>query len=700
MSCKPLPLVIDDVENEWDHDFIALSGQLLEATNVISFVERLNQCHFGFAKISAISLIIHDYLGSGCALFAVDPETGMGLKVRRPDCDMPDHEQGHQEIINIIDSEYFLDHYPELSKKPPYHQLKTYCQLPLSSQDQHLGGIEFISREGAAFSESAIRKLKQLAFIITSLLINVLRRERNLKKASELRSERDYNQILVDVTNTVINQDNIEDLLIELSDSLKKYFGIDSVGLKYFSEKLNIFECYSFSKAQKRKVLFSVEGAGENCDEELTVIRQITPVIGSVQGNSGVSGYCVLPLVFRNQAHGVIRLSHQQADYFDTCDLGLLQKIAARTAMTLHSVQGYQKESALPFPRNQVPVNMKIHQHQVFGEIVSQSQVMNQVLEKAAMVADTPCTVLILGETGTGKELIARAIHRLSKRSSREMIKMNCSAVPEGLIESDLFGHEKGAFTGALCKRLGRFERANNSTLFLDEIGDMPLDLQPKMLRVLQENEIERVGSYQLIPVDVRVIAATNCDLLKMVENKQFRSDLYYRLNVFPITLPPLRKRREDIPLLVQHFTAEIARKMNRNITSIPEDTMAQLCSQPWPGNIRELRNVIERAVILTRGQVLHVPFDQFRSEKRKDEQVDLTIRSGDLSTSVETGLMGADSLDKATIIRVLRESNGVVAGPRGAAQRLGIKRTTLLSRMKRLGISAKAFRQAESSIF
>lgn len=316
-----------------------------------------------------------------------------------------------------------------------------------------------------------------------------------------------------------------------------------------------------------------------------------------------------------------------------------------------------------------------------FGEIIGRSDAMYRVMKQVEMVAQSDSTVLILGETGTGKELIARAIHNLSGRNSRRMVKMNCAAMPAGLLESDLFGHERGAFTGASTQRIGRFELADKSSLFLDEVGDMPLELQPKLLRVLQEQEFERLGSNKIIQTDVRLIAATNRDLQKMVADREFRSDLYYRLNVFPIHLPPLRERPEDIPLLVKAFTHKIARRMGRNIDSIPAETLRALCDMEWPGNVRELENVIERAVLLTRGNVLQLSLPDIAPATQVQPPVEK-----------EVAQEGEDEYQ--LIVRVLKETNGVVAGPKGAAQRLGMKRTTLLSRMKRLGINKDALIQ------
>lgn len=308
-----------------------------------------------------------------------------------------------------------------------------------------------------------------------------------------------------------------------------------------------------------------------------------------------------------------------------------------------------------------------------FDEIVGRNIGLKRVLKDVETVASADATVLILGETGTGKELIARSIHRLSPRGHRSLVKLNCSAIPGGLLESELFGHEKGAFTGAISQKMGRLELAHQGTLFLDEIGDLPLELQPKILRALQEKEFERLGSTRTIPVNVRLIAATNRDLGQMVAEKQFRSDLYYRLKVFPITLPPLRNRREDIPLLIRHFVDRHARRLNRSITNIPIDVMQALTNWAWPGNIRELENFVERAVILSKGPELRAPLFELivPQLERKPAQ------HGPIPRSTE----------REHILGVLRETRGMIGGLDGAAARMGLKRTTLNSKLKKLGI-------------
>jgi DNA-binding NtrC family response regulator len=311
-----------------------------------------------------------------------------------------------------------------------------------------------------------------------------------------------------------------------------------------------------------------------------------------------------------------------------------------------------------------------------FAGLVGQSGALRRVLQQVETVALSDATVLLLGETGTGKELVARAVHQASRRAGRPFVRLNCAAIPTGLLESELFGHEKGAFTGAIAPKVGRLELAEEGTLFLDEVGDIPLELQPKLLRALQEREFERVGSTKTKQVDVRLVAATNRDLSQMIAARQFRTDLYYRLNVFPIKVPPLRERPEDIPVLAQHFTQKFAHRMGKQIEAIPPGVLEGLMARPWPGNVRELENCIERAVILTRGRVLEA--------------------AGTCSESAETIFFEAE--ERARIVRMLRATKGQVGGPQGAAAALGLKRTTLISRMKKLGINPKGLKRGYTS--
>ncbi len=384
-------------------------------------------------------------------------------------------------------------------------------------------------------------------------------------------------------------------------------------------------------------------------------------------------------------------LAHTSSTLFSEENCQLLQHIADRIAIAVGNADAWRSMTDLQESLQQEnhQLSEQLLSNLGVGDIIYQSQAMEDLLQQVNIVAKSDSTVLICGETGTGKEVIARAIHQLSPRRDKPLVKINCAAIPASLLESELFGHDKGAFTGAINTHRGRFEIADGGTLFLDEIGDLPLELQPKLLRVLQEREIERLGGSRTIPVNVRVIAATNRDLWQMVEDRQFRSDLSYRLNNFPLELPPLRDRPEDIPLLAKHFTQKMARHMNRSIDAIPTEALRQLMSWDWPGNVRELENVIERAVLLTRGNSLNLHLNVRQSRLLPTLNEDSALRSS-MAQLLHPTTPENDEEERQRIVQVLRETNGIVAGPRGAATRLGMKRTTLLSRMQRLGISVR----------
>jgi formate hydrogenlyase transcriptional activator len=389
----------------------------------------------------------------------------------------------------------------------------------------------------------------------------------------------------------------------------------------------------------------------------------------------GFQSLCCIPLLRPKGSLGVLMLGSTRQDAFQTDDVSLLNQVAAQLALALENhrtaIEVGELKQRLADERKYLEGEAR--REGQFSEIVGESPALKKLLDQVATVSTSEATVLILGETGTGKELVAKAIHHLSHRNSSAFIKVNCAAIPTGLLESELFGHEKGAFTGAVSQKVGRMELADGGTLFLDEVGEIPLELQPKLLRVLQDQEFERLGSPRTIKINVRLIAATNRDLARRVSEREFRSDLYYRLHVFPIRVPPLRERRDDIPLLVRHFVHRFTQRMNRNIETIPKETMHALMDWPWPGNVRELENLMERSVILSEGNALRVPLSELR----------------DLTSSTLTQDHTLDGAERAHIIGVLRETGGVLSGPNGAARRLGLKRTTLQSKMQRLKITS-----------
>ncbi|HUK15301.1 MAG TPA: sigma 54-interacting transcriptional regulator, partial [Bryobacteraceae bacterium] len=392
----------------------------------------------------------------------------------------------------------------------------------------------------------------------------------------------------------------------------------------------------------------------------------------------GVRSMCHVPLVSRNRTLGLLSLARMEPLEFSSRDLEFLALLGNQVAIAVENALAFREIAELKdrLAEEKVYLEDEIRSELNFDEIVGRSASLRKVLQDIETVAPTDSTVLIYGETGTGKELIARAIHNLSTRGKNAFVKLNCAAIPTGLLESEMFGHEKGAFTGAVAQRIGRFELAHRGTVFLDEIGEIPLELQPKLLRVLQEREFERLGSSRTLTSDARLIAATNRDLTAMVDERKFRADLFYRLNVFPVYVPPLCERQEDIPLLVRHFVQQFSRRMGKAIDTIPVETMNAMVRYHWPGNIRELQNLVERAVILTSGPVLKVPLN------------DLHLQSTPSAAERPEGKVESlEDAERRHILDALNRSNWVVAGPKGAAAALGLKRSTLQARMEKLGI-------------
>jgi formate hydrogenlyase transcriptional activator len=391
----------------------------------------------------------------------------------------------------------------------------------------------------------------------------------------------------------------------------------------------------------------------------------------------GLKTGCYLPLIGRDRVVGVLMLARRSGNVFANDDVSLLEQVAHQVAIAVENTLDYEKATKDRAKETEQRLYLEEEVRAEFGAIIGNSPALKTALDFVSVVAPTDSGVLLLGETGTGKELIARAIHNLSRRRARAFVKLNCAAIPLGLLESELFGHEKGAFTGAIAQKTGRFELANDGTLFLDEVGDIPLELQAKLLRVLQEQEFERLGSNRTHKVDVRVIAATHRDLASMVKQLTFREDLYYRLKVFPIQIPPLRHRADDIPQLVRHFVSIHAKRMNKNIDQIPTETMESLLRYRWPGNIRELQNFVERAVILSPHSVLRAPVGELEPFQPRQER--------------SVSISGLAEVEREHIVRALEASNWVVSGPNGAAERLGMKRTSLVYRMHKLGIKRRS---------
>ena len=503
-----------------------------------------------------------------------------------------------------------------------------------------------------------------------------------------LQRERDQLDLLLDVTNAVVTQLDTRELFRAVAPAIRRCVSADIASLSVFDAEAGVLRHHvcdapeDFCQLAEEPVptespidgsatghVFKTRQAAIFSAQEL----QAYPASAFILAR-GIRSACIVPLATAHGVIGTLNLGAYGEGAFSRTHFPLLTRVAGQIAIALRNAFSYERIDQLnaQLSREKLYLEDEIRGEFQFDEIIGRSRALARVLREIETVAPTGSTVLISGETGSGKELVARAIHQLSARRDRAFVKLNCAAIPTGLLESELFGHEKGAFTGAINNRIGRFELANHGTVFLDEVGEIPLDLQPKLLRVLQEREFERLGSSQTLRTDARLIAATNRDLAALAAEHKFRQDLFYRLNVFPITVPPLRDRREDIPMLVRHFAQTFARRMNKKIETIPTDTMQALTQYDWPGNIRELQNLIERAVILSSGETLAVPLAALGERP-------LTSSSEPVAT--------LEQADRRHIIAALERSNWVLAGPNGAAARLGIKRSTLQFRMRKLGI-------------
>ena len=710
------------VPEVWHNVLLRVSQAILLQRDIPSLLQALSDLTISVVAFDRVHLVLFDGQHERATLFSThDTEHGHVASGCLLPLSCPTEIVRATKSAVTYSGAEFRKRFPEVASLPLYQWTNAYCQVPVATTQQVLGGLEFFRRDGVPFSNAQIALLMQIGSIVAIGVENLRAVDHVDNELTALRHERDHYRVLVDVTNAVISKLDVGDLVSEIAESIRHFFGIDYISLDIFdpaTQKLRAHSVYFQHDAEPMRatanIPLSASLAGRVFQSKAMFL------VGRVEMESLARTYdqialltskgfqvsCTLPLISGSHVLGALNLAHGRADAFSQYNLNLLQEIAARISIAMDNAMAYEEISRLKdkLTSENLYLTEEISNWGSFGEIVGESSEMAAVLEQVGMVADSDCTVLILGETGTGKELIARAIHNLSARKARTMVKVNCAAIPSGLLESDLFGHERGAFTGASSQRVGRFELADHGTLFLDEIGDIPMELQPKLLRALQEREIERVGGSKSIPVDVRLIAATNRDLTQMVADREYRSDLYYRLNVFPIVIPPLRERPQDIPLLAKYFTQKIARRMNRNIESIPAETLEQLSRLPWPGNVRELENVIERAVILTRGPVLNLPLHElqyhlapvaWKSHPAAPAMLSgggapiiarpVAPRSPELPVQSE-----APAVERDRIIQVLKETNGIVAGPRGAAARLGLKRTTLLSRMQRLGISSK----------
>jgi formate hydrogenlyase transcriptional activator len=592
--------------------------------------------------------------------------------------------------------------FPDFLQRMREHGVRSFALLPLTTAQRRLGAMGFGRLTPQRITDSELQFMQRVAAQVAVAVDNALNHESSQAYQQQLARERDRLQVLLQISNLLVTSRELPDLLRDIVATLERVIHHDFTSLALLDPLTGLLKIHAldFPGRQgliKEETPVSLDASPSGrcfANAQPVILRgaeidrfndEIIPLLRS----EGVQAICCVPLITHGRTFGTLDLASRRPDAFSPSDVELLQQVAAQIAIAVENALAFKQIDALKdkLAVEKLYLEEEIRSEYNFEEIIGDSASLKRALAQVELVAPAATAVLILGETGTGKELIARAIHNLSPRRERTFVKINCAAIPAGLLESELFGHERGAFTGAVAQKIGRFELADRGTIFLDEVGDIPLELQPKLLRVLQEQEFERLGSNRAQRVDVRVVAATNGDLSKLVAERAFRSDLYYRLNVFPIHIPPLRERREDIPLLVRYFVQKISLRLNKTVVYVPADAMDALANYSWPGNVRELENLIERAVLLSPGKELRVPISELKSATLAGADSSSSTSFNTPSTPTNSSISTLEETDRQHILRALRQTEWRIAGPKGAATLLGMKRTTLQARMRKLGI-------------
>jgi formate hydrogenlyase transcriptional activator len=650
-----------------------------------------------------LTLILHDPARNVMRLHILEThlptETGNPTGAETP---VDGHPSGwvwqSQETLVVSDT-LQDDRFPEYMRRLQGWGVRSLAIVPLTTAQHRLGAMGFGRLVPQCITDTELQFMQRVASQVAVAVDNALNFESSQAYQTQLACERDRLQVLLDVNNLLVTSRELPEVFRGIVSTLERVIHHDFTSLAFLDPVTGLLKIHALDFPNRQGLIKQETVVPRDASPSGQAIATNNPVIARgaeidrysndvirILRAEGVQTICCVPLITHGRAFGSLNLAARRTDAFSAQDVELLQQVSAQIAIAVENAFAFKEIDALKnkLAEEKLYLEEEIRSEFNFEEIVGESPSLKRALAQVELAAPASTTVLILGETGTGKELIARAIHNHSPRRERTFVKINCAAIPAGLLESELFGHERGAFTGALNQKIGRFELADRGTLFLDEVADIPLELQPKLLRVLQEQEFERLGSNRSLRVDVRVVAATNGDLSKLVAERAFRSDLYYRLNVFPIHIPALRERREDVPLLVRYFVQKCSRRLNKTVEYVPADAMDALANYAWPGNIRELENLIERAVLLSPGKELRVPISELKSNSTVTPEAPSSFAS---LTSATSSISTLEEAERQHILRALRQTQWRIAGSKGAAALLGMKRTTLQARMRKLGI-------------
>jgi formate hydrogenlyase transcriptional activator len=688
---------------------LEVSEAIAQQRDLPALFHELSERLHWVVEFDFLTLVLHDPIRNVMRLHILETRVPTD-KVAGKESPIEGHPAGwvwqSQQPLVVSDEDTRYPAFLQMLREAGVHSL---AMVPLTTAQRRLGAMGFGTLLPQKITDAELTFMQRVASQVAVAVDNALNLETSQAFQAQLEEERDSLRVLLEVNNVLVSSRELPELFRGIVSTLERVIHHDYTSLALLDPFTGLLKIYALDFPGRQHLIKPEVNIPRDLSPSGDAIATGKPVcvrgveldrypseVMKILRQDGIQTICCIPLITQGRTFGTLNVASRRPEAFPEREISLLQQVGAQIAIAVENALAFKEIDALKdkLAEEKLYLEEEIRSEFNFEEIIGDAPSLKRALAQVEVVAPTDTAALILGETGTGKELIARAIHNLSPRRQRTFVKINCAAIPSGLLESELFGHERGAFTGALNQKIGRFELADRGTLFLDEVGDLPMELQPKLLRVLQEHEFERLGSNRTIKVDVRVVAATNQDLAKQVADRAFRSDLYYRLNVFPIQIPALRERREDVPLLIRYFVQKFSRRLNKVVEYVPAEAMNALANYSWPGNVRELENFVERAVLLSPGKELRVPVSELLSEPGSPSTERLSrraaaLRTGDNNDEVTSSaaISTLEEAEREHILRALQQTQWRIGGPKGAAALLDMKRTTLQARMRKLNI-------------